>query len=313
MSGSQNAVIAAAEAAARAARDGRTPDELMDELLFTAREKAIAPISGFAVGAVARGRSGALYLGANLEFPGHPLNASVHAEQAAVISAWAHGERGIDALAASETPCGHCRQFLNELTTGGALSVLVHGKPPLTLNDLLPLSFGPADLNVTAALMSHQPRRLRLVRPNDECTYAPARADAEHEDGRDSKHHDGRDSEHQDGDSGFGQPELVTEAMRAAEQAYAPYGKTYVGLALALDDGSIRTGRYAECAAFNPSLSPAQTALSGLALDGIPFGRIRAAALVETAGPVSQRAATEALLATVAPGVALTYVRAVPA
>jgi cytidine deaminase len=278
MSGAHGAVIAAADAAARAARDGRTQDQLMDDLLSAAREKAIAPISGFAVGAVARGRSGALYLGANLEFPGHPLNASVHAEQAAVISAWAHGERGIDALAASETPCGHCRQFLNELATAGALPVFVHGKPPLTLNDLLPFSFGPADLHVTAAFMSHEPLRLRLVRP-DERT----------------------------------EPEFLTEALRAAEQAYAPYGKTYAGLALRLDDGSIRTGRYAECAAFNPSLSPLQASLSGLDLDGIPFDRIRAAALVETAGPVSQRAATEALLATVAPGIALTYARAVPA
>jgi len=279
VSGSQSAVIAAADAAARAARDGRTPEQLMDELLFAARGKAIAPISGFAVGAVARGRSGALYLGANLEFPGHPLNASVHAEQAAAVSAWAHGEPGIDALAASETPCGHCRQFLNELATGGALPVFVHGKPPLTLNDLLPLSFGPADLHVTAALMSHEPRRLRLVRPDDE------RAE----------------------------PQLMTAALRAAEQAYAPYGKTFAGLALALDDGSIRSGRYAECAAFNPSLPPLQAALSGLALDGVPFARIRAAALVETAGAVGQRAATEALFATVAPGVALRYAQAEPA
>jgi cytidine deaminase len=306
VSGSQGAVIAAADAAARAARDGRTPDQLMDELLVAAREKAIAPISGFAVGAVARGRSGALYLGANLELPGHPLNASVHAEQAAVISAWAHGETGIDALAASETPCGHCRQFLNELTSGGALPVLVHGKPPLTLNDLLPSSFGPADLHVTAALMSHQPQHLRLVRPDDERTLAPARLDAEPQDGSASEHQDSRNS-------GYPQADPTTEALRAAEQAYAPYGKTYAGIALALGDGSIRTGRYAESAAFNPSLSPLQTALSGLALDGIPFSRIRAAALVETAGPVSQRAATEALLATVAPGVVLTYVRAVPA
>jgi cytidine deaminase len=276
MSGPHGAVISAAGAAARAARDGRTPDQLMDDLLVGARERAIAPISGFAVGAVARGISGALYLGANLEFPGHPLNASVHAEQAAVVCAWMHGERGIDALAAGETPCGHCRQFLNELASGGALPVFVHGKPPLTLNDLLPLSFGPADLRVSAALMSHAPRRLRIARRGYE-------------------------------------NELITEALRAAEQAYAPYGNTVSGVALVLDDGSVRTGRYAECAAFNPSLSPLQTALSGLALDGIPFARIRTAALVETAGPVSQRASTEALLATAAAGAAFTYARAAPA
>ena len=270
---SEPPVIAAAEAKARAAARGVTPDELMDELLDAAQRKAIAPVSGFAVGAVARGTSGALYLGANLEFRGHPLNASVHAEQAAVANAMANGERGIDALATTATPCGHCRQFLNELANADALRIRARGAPVTTLGALLPAAFGPADLRVSERLMDGRTHDLRLaVRSSDR---------------------------------------LVAAALNAADESYAPHGKTPAGVALQLDDGTVVVGRSAESAAFNPSLSPLQAALSALALAGIGFDRVRAAALVETAGPASQRAATEALLATVAPGIALAYARAI--
>jgi cytidine deaminase len=265
-------VIPAAEAQQRAAARGIAPDELMDELAAAARSRAIAPISGFTVGAVARGLSGALYLGANLEFPGHPLNASVHAEQAAVANAMANGERGIDALATTETPCGHCRQFLNELAGAAKLRIVTRGTPT-TLGALLPASFGPEQLHVPDRLMDGRTRGLRLAAPDSD--------------------------------------PLLAAALKAADESHAPHGKTPAGVALRLDDGTLVLGRYAESAAFNPSLSPLQAALSALALAGIGFDHIRAAALVETGGPASQRRATEALLATVAPGVVLAYATAV--
>ena len=56
----------------------------MESLLPWAVAFAGAPVSRFRVGAVALGRSGALYAGANLELTALPLAASVHAEQAAV-------------------------------------------------------------------------------------------------------------------------------------------------------------------------------------------------------------------------------------
>ncbi|HEX3465654.1 MAG TPA: cytidine deaminase [Candidatus Elarobacter sp.] len=285
------AVISAADAAALAVQHGRTIEQLMDDLLAAARSKAIAPISGFAVGAVARGRSGALYLGANLEFPGHPLNASVHAEQAAVVNAWMHGEHGIGALATSETPCGHCRQFLNELANAPGLTITVHGKPAVTLGDLLPSGFGPADLGVSAALMATAPQPAALDR------VQAVEVIGRLEDLESALEH---------------QAALLPAALEAARRAHAVYSKTYAGVALALQDGTIRTGRYAESAAFNPSLSPLQAALSGLALDGVPFPAIVAAVLVESAGPASQRETTKALLNSVAPWASLTYARAVP-
>jgi hypothetical protein len=59
--------------------------------------------------------SGAIYIGVNLEFPGGPLSQSVHGEQFLVANLLLHGERGLDTLAISAAPCGHCRQFYSEL------------------------------------------------------------------------------------------------------------------------------------------------------------------------------------------------------
>ena len=51
-----------------------------------------SPHSNFYVGAIAVGDSGNFYFGANMEFVGVPLSASIHAEQSAVMNAWIHGE-----------------------------------------------------------------------------------------------------------------------------------------------------------------------------------------------------------------------------
>ncbi len=248
-------------------------DAEMLAMLDAARGRARAPISGFAVGAVARGRSGELYLGANLEFAGAALGATVHAEQAAVANAWAHGERGITELAVTDAPCGHCRQFLNELRDAGSLRILLPGREPLTLRELLPEDFGPADLRSSARLLDLADHLLRLEHP------------------------------------AAGDP-LASAALAAARASHAPYTGAFAGVALALADGSTRVGSSAENAAFNPGLPALQAALVQLALNREPYAEIRRAVLVETSGSSSQRAATETLLAAVAPGIALTWLGA---
>jgi cytidine deaminase len=250
------------------------PDDEMIAMLEIARGFARAPVSGFAVGAVARGRSGELYPGANLEFAGAALGVTVHAEQAAVANAWAHGERGITDLAVTDAPCGHCRQFLNELRDAESVRILVPGRDPVTLAELLPAAFGPADLRITARLMDAAANPLAL---EDEARATDPLAGA---------------------------------ALAAACRAYAPYTGAFAGVALELADGSTRVGSGAENAAYNPGLPALQAALVQLAVDGVPFESIRRAVLVEAGGPSSQRAATETLLATVAPGIALTSLRA---
>lgn len=127
--------------------------DLLPLLVPLAASSAVTPTSAYPVGAAALGRSGAIYLGANLELPRAPLAAAVHAEQAAVACAAQAGEGGLVRIAVSAPPCGHCRQFCNELAGAEALEFVFEeaggrgrGASASTLADLLPRAFGPADL-----------------------------------------------------------------------------------------------------------------------------------------------------------------------
>ncbi|HEV2740104.1 MAG TPA: cytidine deaminase [Candidatus Elarobacter sp.] len=282
-----------ADVQARASERGLPLDELVLELLPWAAAYAHPPISNFRVGAIALGLSGALYAGGNLEFPGASLSFSIHAEQAAVYNAWVHGEAGVTLIASTAAPCGLCRQFLNELATASELRVVVPSRPPTTLAALLPAAFGPGDLGKGGGLMQPSTRSLTLAGAAEDpvTTAAPA----------------------------VGATDPVTAAaLAAASAAYAPYSGTYAGVGLRTANGTIYEGRYAENAAFNPSLSPLQGALIALTLAGDSYPAIDDAVLLEASAPTpghlqpsaSQRAMTAALLAAVAPDVPLRYLRA---
>lgn len=117
---------------------------------------ARTPVSHFFVGAVAIGQSGKLYFGANQEFEGQAIQHSVHAEQSAISHAWLAGEPGISDIAVNYTPCGHCRQFMNELNTARSLHIhLPHSQQNL-LSSYLPDAFGPQDLAVDRLLFDPQ-------------------------------------------------------------------------------------------------------------------------------------------------------------
>lgn len=75
-----------------------------------------APISNYRVAMVALGASGSAYLGVNLEFEHLGLAETVHGEQFATISAVLSNDTGVTTLASAGdgSPCGHCRQWLNE-------------------------------------------------------------------------------------------------------------------------------------------------------------------------------------------------------
>lgn len=83
-----------------------------------ARLNAYAPYSRFAVGAAVQCRSGARYVGTNIENISYGL--TVCAERIAIGNAIAAGEREFVAIAVvADTvepivPCGACRQFLAE-------------------------------------------------------------------------------------------------------------------------------------------------------------------------------------------------------
>lgn len=272
-----NEQIAAIEAARREA-GGRIPadvveslvsaglaiEQLMLELIPLAKQCAIPPISKFFVGAVALGTSGALYFGANYEFSGQALSFTVHGEQAATVEAISFGETGIVTLAVSSAPCGYCRQFLNELTTASTLQILIPDTPPATLTSLLPNAFGPGDLGISTALMSSHNHDLVV-------------SDADHND------------------------PLIEAAWKAANASYAPYSKSYSGVALQTSDGAIYTGSLAENAAYNPSMSPLEAAVVTLVINGgKTYADITDAVLVEVQGAVaSQIQATATVLSAI--------------
>lgn len=130
------------------------------ELIAAARQAAehsYAPYSNFAVGAALRFADGAVVTGTNVENASYGL--ALCAEAIAVAKAMAEGRRGgLLAVAVTGpgdepiTPCGRCRQMLNELAQLGATdpTVLCVGPREIrrtTLGRLLPDAFGPASLD----------------------------------------------------------------------------------------------------------------------------------------------------------------------
>jgi cytidine deaminase len=253
--------IPAAEVKAVCDAESKIGDAVMLALLPLAKTYSRPPISSYQVGTVVRGLAGDLYLGANLEFPGHSLGFSVHGEQSALSNAYMHEERGVSAIAVTAAPCGHCRQFMNELAPD--IQILVQGKPLASLSGLLPLAFGPKDLGVADSAFPI--REVNLKIDND----AP--------------------------------DELSRAALEAARKSYAPYTKAYSGVAIRISSGKIFKGAYIENAAYNPSLPPMQAALSALVFGGKDFSEISEVALVEISGaPISQKSVAEAVLHSIA-------------
>lgn len=156
MIGRSTGVVGPTDVEARLAASGEGDvASLLIELAHEAASFAHPPMSDFHVGAAVVGGTGAAYFGANLELDGAPLHLAVHAEQTAVVNALMHGERTIRALGANAAPCGHCRQFLQEL---GSESILVATpKATYALHDLLPAPFLPSALGVSADALSSGP------------------------------------------------------------------------------------------------------------------------------------------------------------
>jgi cytidine deaminase len=265
--------IPASEVEAVASIERASVDELMLDLLPIAQRRSLAPLSHYHVGAVARGSSGSLYLGANLEVPGHMLGLSVHAEQSAVANAFMHGEGGLTSIAITAAPCGHCRQFLNELSNAPDLKLIIKGSEPAKLPALLPAAFGPNELGVAERLFSSRKVNLELIEGVSD--------------------------------------ELTSAALEAAAKSYAPYTKAHSGVALVASTKTVYAGSYLENVAFNPSLSPLQAALVGLIMADEEPGRISSVVLVELEGAgISQMSATQAVLDGLAPGARLRRVAA---
>jgi cytidine deaminase len=130
-----------------------------EELIAAARaasRHSYSPYSNFAVGAALRFADGSVVTGTNIENASYGL--ALCAEAVAVSKAMADGVRGgLESVAVTGpgadpiTPCGRCRQVLNELAQLGGTDPEVLCVGPdnvrkVRLSDLLPDAFGPASL-----------------------------------------------------------------------------------------------------------------------------------------------------------------------
>jgi cytidine deaminase len=259
----------AVEALAKSENTG--VDDLMLGLLPLAQSYSRAPISNFFVGVVVRGASGSLYLGANIEIPGQCLGFAVHAEQSSLSNAYMNSEPSVISLAVDGAPCGHCRQFMEEISPAGEILVVIPNQPPAKLSSILPAAFGPGALGAKQGAVPIRKWNLALT--------------------------------------GGASNAQTAAALDAACRSYAPYSQSPAGVALRTTSGRVLQGCYIENVAFNPSLSPLQTALVQVIAAGHDYSAISAVTLVEVQGAkISQRAVTETVLAAVAPQVKLEVV-----
>ncbi|GMM84292.1 cytidine deaminase [Pseudoalteromonas sp. MTN2-4] len=216
---------------------------LLQSLLPIAARFSIAPISNFNVGAIAySSASGCAYIGSNLEFNHAALCLVVHAEQSAINTAWLNGETHISHIAITDAPCGHCRQFINEVKLSEQIEILLPNTNT-SLLELLPHSFGPADLGNETRLLDVS---------------------------------DSRDSE-----ANITVSPLLLKHYQAS---YAPYSGNKSAVEIKTAQHGNFYGRYAENVAYNPSLSPLQSALSQMALSGLSLDEVEVVeiTLVET-------------------------------
>ena len=117
----------------------------------SARERAYAPYSGFAVGAALETDDGRVFAGCNVECASYPVGTC--AERVALGTAVVAGARSFSRLvvasggAVPASPCGMCRQALAEFGLGlEIMSVARDQVANWSLGDLLPADFGPENL-----------------------------------------------------------------------------------------------------------------------------------------------------------------------
>ncbi|GAB2219676.1 hypothetical protein Droror1_Dr00007313 [Drosera rotundifolia] len=258
--------LSAADAAALAATHSVPLPQLLTILTTPSLSLSRVPISCFPVTAAGLTADGRVFVGVNLEFPGLPLHHSVHAEQFLVANISIHPPFSpLTHIVVSAYPCGHCRQFFQEIRGAPDIQIrVIDGNDEGLFRPVeyfLPHRFGPDDLlhkDVPLILEGHD--NGLIIRDENKGFLL-------------------------NGFSDSGREGLVVAALEAANESHAPYSGCPSGVALLDDDGKVYKGSYMESAAYNPSLGPAQAAIVAYVVNGGKgYDRIVAAVLVEKEG-----------------------------
>ena len=136
---------------------------MVEKLIDTAIEQlkfSYTPYSNFKVGAALLTKSGKIYTGCNIENASYtPTNC---AERTAFFKAVSEGVRDFQAicivggkdgkLTEYTAPCGVCRQVMMEFCDYETFPIILGTSPNhykiMTLKEILPLGFGPKNLNI---------------------------------------------------------------------------------------------------------------------------------------------------------------------
>ena len=131
--------------------------ELIKEA-FLAREKSYSPYSNFSVGAALLALNGQIYQGCNIESASYtPTNCG---ERTAFFKAVSEGVKEFETIVIVAgkggkvenitAPCGVCRQVMMEFCDPKTFKIILAKSEEeykeFTLEELLPLGFGPRDL-----------------------------------------------------------------------------------------------------------------------------------------------------------------------
>lgn len=127
---------------------------------IAASQRAYAPYSGYPVGAAVLADDGHVYTGCNIENAVYPL--TICAERVAITKAISEGAQHILAVAVATanggTPCGSCRQVMQEFGTRTMpvfIARIDGSYRQRTLEELLPEGFSAADLTVSRSKTGH--------------------------------------------------------------------------------------------------------------------------------------------------------------
>ena len=121
------------------------------DLANTARGRAYAPYSKYAVGAALRTKTGRIFTGVNVENAAYPQ--TMCAERVAIFKAVSEGEKEFEVISVvtdnGGSPCGGCRQVMAEFGLD-TIVLIANGDGKLlketTVKDLLPEAFTPDHL-----------------------------------------------------------------------------------------------------------------------------------------------------------------------
>ena len=134
-------------------------DQALVDLAFQMLERSYVPYSKFPVGAAIECADGTVFTGCNIENAAY--GSTICAERTAIYKAVSEGKRVFTAIAiaggpegsapALTAPCGVCRQVMREFCDPEEFRIILGAgtgeKQVYLLKELLPLSFGPGNLN----------------------------------------------------------------------------------------------------------------------------------------------------------------------